>query len=101
MKKFLSQLFGSRSASPGSQNTENVLLVLTVGAEKIVSTLLQDFKNASSVDLSKDPVAMKRLREAAVQADLTLEKSPTATVNLPFIAASPSGPLHLVQKVQR
>lgn len=101
MKKLLSQIFGSRPANPGSQNVENAPLVLTAGAEKIVATLLEDFKNASSVDLAKDPVAMKRLREAAIQADLALEKNPTATVNLPFIAASAGGPLHLVQKVQR
>lgn len=101
MIKFLSQLFGSRPASPGSQNTENVPLVLNASAEKIVRTLLEDFKNASNVDLSKDPAAMKRIREAAFRADQTLAQQPTTTVNLPFIAASSAGPLHLVQKVQR
>ncbi len=69
--------------------------------QKIVDYLVTQFKNGHGVDLSKDKMAMQRLREAAEKAKIELSSSSETTVNLPYITASAEGPLHLDEKITR
>jgi molecular chaperone DnaK len=69
--------------------------------DKIVEWLVERFKAGHNIDLSKDKMAMQRLREAAEKAKIELSSSSEATINLPYITASDSGPLHLDEKLSR
>ncbi len=69
--------------------------------QRVVDHLVTQFKNGHGVDLSKDKMAMQRLREAAEKAKIELSSSSETTVNLPYITASSEGPLHLDEKVTR
>src|SRR5690348_3164614 len=68
---------------------------------RVVDHLETQFKNGHGVDLSKDRMAMQRLREAAEKAKIELSSSNETTVNLPYITASSEGPLHLDEKITR
>ena len=68
---------------------------------KIVDWLVTTFRNTQGVDLSKDPMAMQRLREAAEKAKIDLSATQTTSVNLPFISASAEGPKHLDETLTR
>ena len=63
--------------------------------ERIVRYLIDEFRKETGVDLSKDKMAMQRLREAAEKAKIELSGLPQTNVNLPFISASDAGPLHM------
>ncbi|MEV5012539.1 molecular chaperone DnaK, partial [Streptomyces sp. NPDC055692] len=69
--------------------------------QRIVDHLVKQFKNHYGVDLSKDKMAVQRLREAAEKAKVELSSSSETTVNLPYITASAQGPLHLDEKLTR
>jgi molecular chaperone DnaK len=69
--------------------------------QKIVEWLVTKFKNGNGVDLSKDKMALQRLREAAEKAKIELSSSSETTINLPYITASSEGPLHLDEKLTR
>jgi molecular chaperone DnaK len=69
--------------------------------QKVVDYLVTQFKNAHGVDLSKDKMAMQRLREAAEKAKIELSASMQTAVNLPYITASADGPLHLDETLTR
>ncbi|MGW1028440.1 molecular chaperone DnaK [Streptomyces sp. NPDC002577] len=69
--------------------------------QRIVEHLAQQFKNHYGVDLSKDKMAVQRLREAAEKAKIELSAATETTVNLPYISASAEGPLHLDEKLTR
>ncbi|MGW0703498.1 molecular chaperone DnaK, partial [Streptomyces sp. NPDC002867] len=69
--------------------------------ERIVDHLVKQFKNGYGVDLSKDKMALQRLREAAERAKIELSSSTETTINLPYITASAEGPLHLDEKLTR
>jgi molecular chaperone DnaK len=69
--------------------------------ERVVDWLVTTFKNNHGIDLSKDKMAMQRLREAAEKAKIELSSSSEATINLPYITASGEGPLHLEEKLSR
>ena len=68
---------------------------------KVVEWLVTGFKNAHGVDLSKDKMAMQRLREAAEKAKIELSSSMQTSINLPYITASADGPLHLEESLSR
>ncbi|MCF8558359.1 MAG: molecular chaperone DnaK, partial [Candidatus Nanopelagicales bacterium] len=68
---------------------------------KVVVWLVTQFKNAHGVDLSKDKMAMQRLREAAEKAKIELSSSMQTSINLPYITASAEGPLHLDETLSR
>jgi molecular chaperone DnaK len=68
---------------------------------KVVEWLVTKFKNAHGVDLSKDKMALQRLREAAEKAKIELSGSAETSINLPYITASAEGPLHLDEKLTR
>ena len=69
--------------------------------QRVVEWLVKEFQNAHGIDLSKDKMAMQRLREAAEKAKIELSGSMESHVNLPYITASAEGPLHLETKLTR
>ncbi|WP_432153247.1 molecular chaperone DnaK [Streptomyces tricolor] len=69
--------------------------------QRVVDHLVQQFKNGYGVDLSKDKMAVQRLREAAERAKIELSSSTETSINLPYITASAEGPLHLDEKLTR
>jgi len=69
--------------------------------QKIVDWLVRDFKNGYGIDLSKDKMALQRLREAAEKAKIELSQSMESQINLPYISHSSDGPLHLDAKLTR
>ncbi|MFG1997945.1 molecular chaperone DnaK [Spirillospora sp. NPDC048911] len=69
--------------------------------QKVVDWLVEKFKNANGVDLSKDKMALQRLREAGEKAKIELSSSTETQINLPYITASSEGPLHLDEKLSR
>src|SRR5580765_8371248 len=69
--------------------------------QRVVDWLVTQFKNGHGIDLSKDKMAMQRLREAAEKAKIELSSSGETTINLPYITASGEGPLHLEEKLTR
>jgi molecular chaperone DnaK len=68
---------------------------------KVVDWMVTEFKNKNGVDLSKDKMAMQRLREAAEKAKIELSSSMQTSINLPYITASADGPLHLEETLTR
>ncbi len=69
--------------------------------QRIIDWLVTTFKNEQGVDLSKDPMALQRLQEAAEKAKVELSNLQETEINLPFITATAEGPLHLQQKLTR
>ncbi|MFD7629061.1 molecular chaperone DnaK [Streptomyces sp. NPDC059851] len=69
--------------------------------QRVVDYLVKQFANGHGVDLSKDKMALQRLREAAEKAKIELSSSTETTINLPYITASAEGPLHLDEKLTR
>jgi molecular chaperone DnaK len=69
--------------------------------QRIVDWLVKDFKNSYGTDLSKDKMALQRVREAAEKAKIELSSSTESQINLPYITHSEQGPLHLDTKLTR
>jgi molecular chaperone DnaK len=69
--------------------------------QRIVDWLVKDFKNSYGVDLSKDKMALQRLRETAEKTKIELSSSTESQINLPYITHSEQGPLHLDTKLSR
>ncbi|OPF82510.1 molecular chaperone DnaK [Streptomyces antioxidans] len=69
--------------------------------QRVVDYLVKQFNNGHGVDLSKDKMALQRLREAAEKAKIELSSSSETTINLPYITASAEGPLHLDERLTR
>jgi molecular chaperone DnaK len=69
--------------------------------QRIVDWLVKDFKNNYGTDLSKDKMALQRLRETAEKAKIELSSSTESQINLPYITHSDQGPLHLDTKLSR
>jgi molecular chaperone DnaK len=67
----------------------------------LINYLVEEFKKESGVDLTKDPLALQRLKEAAEKAKIELSSSQQTDINLPYITADASGPKHLNIKVTR
>ncbi len=68
---------------------------------KLVEFLAADFKKAENIDLTKDKLALQRLKEASEKAKIELSSAQTTEVNLPFITADQNGPKHLVKNITR
>ena len=68
---------------------------------RLIEYLSAEFKADSGIDLSGDPLAMQRLKEAAEKAKIELSSSSQTEVNLPYVTADASGPKHLVVKLTR
>jgi len=67
----------------------------------IMMWLVDEFKKDQGIDLSKDKMALQRLKEAAEKAKIELSSATETEINLPFITADASGPKHLVTKLTR
>jgi molecular chaperone DnaK len=69
--------------------------------QRIIDWLVTSFKNDHGVDLSKDKMAVQRLKEAAEKAKIELSTTQETQINLPFVTATSDGPLHLDYKLTR
>jgi molecular chaperone DnaK len=69
--------------------------------QRVIDWLVDQFKGAHGVDLSKDNMAMQRLKEAAEKAKIELSQVQQTQINLPFITANQDGPLHLDETLSR
>ena len=69
--------------------------------QRIIDYLIGEFKKEQGVDLSKDVLALQRLKEAAEKAKIELSSSQQTEINLPYITADASGPKHLNLKITR
>jgi molecular chaperone DnaK len=69
--------------------------------KRVIDWLVSEFKKEQGIDLSKDPMALQRLREASEKAKCELSTVPQAEINLPFITADTNGPKHLNIKITR
>jgi len=63
--------------------------------QKVIDWLVRKFKQDQGIDLSKDPMALQRLKEAAEKAKIELSSTESTDINLPFVTADASGPKHL------
>ena len=69
--------------------------------QKVIDWLVAEFKKDQTIDLSKDPMALQRLKEAAEKAKIELSGTMSTDINLPFITADASGPKHLNYQLTR
>ena len=69
--------------------------------ERIMDWLVKEFKNEHGVDLSSDPMALTRLKEAAEKAKIELSSVSETEINLPFITATDAGPIHMLKTLSR
>ncbi len=69
--------------------------------QRVIDWMVEEFKKDQGIDLSNDPMALQRLKEAAEKAKCELSTVPQADINLPFVTADASGPKHLNMKVTR
>lgn len=90
---------------------ENVVEVLASGGnnhlggdnvdEVLIDHLIDTFKSETGIDISGDPMAMQRLKEAAEKAKIELSSAQSTEINLPFLTADQSGPKHLNLSLSR
>jgi len=69
--------------------------------QRVIDHLVKTFKDQNGVDLSKDKMALQRLKEAGEKAKIELSSAQSTTINLPFITATEQGPLHLELTLSR
>jgi molecular chaperone DnaK len=69
--------------------------------QRIIDWIIEEFRKDQGIDLSKDKMALQRLKEAAEKAKIELSSTMETEINLPFITADQSGPKHLVMKLTR
>ena len=69
--------------------------------QRVIEYLVDEFKKDQGVDLTQDPMAVQRLREAAEKAKMELSTAQASDINLPYITADQSGPKHLTLKLTR
>ena len=69
--------------------------------QRIINWIVEQFKKEQGIDLSKDPLALQRVKEAAEKAKIELSSALETEINLPFISADSAGPKHLYYKINR
>ena len=69
--------------------------------QRIINWVVEQFKKEQGIDLSKDPLALQRLKEASEKAKIELSSAMETEINLPFITSDASGPKHLLYKLGR
>jgi len=69
--------------------------------QRIMDHMIEEFKKETGFDLTKDVLALQRLKDAAEKAKIELSSSTQTEINLPYVTADASGPKHLVQKLTR
>ena len=94
----------SKSARACSRSSQRVAIQSSGGDDwdqRVIDWLVSEFKNDHGVDLSSDPMALTRLREAAEKAKIELSSVAETEINLPFITATNEGPIHLLTTLTR
>ena len=69
--------------------------------QRIINWIVEQFKKEQGIDLSKDPLALQRLKEASEKAKIELSSALETEINLPFVTSDASGPKHLLYKLSR
>ncbi|MHA2155274.1 MAG: molecular chaperone DnaK, partial [Candidatus Hodarchaeales archaeon] len=69
--------------------------------QRIIDWMIEEFQKQSGLDLSKDPMALQRLKDAAEQAKIELSQKTSAAINLPYVYADNTGPKHLNLSLER
>ncbi|MFH1894490.1 MAG: molecular chaperone DnaK [Patescibacteria group bacterium] len=69
--------------------------------QRIINWVVDEFKKSEGIDLSKDPLALQRLKESSEKAKIELSSAMETEINLPFITSGSEGPKHLLQKLSR
>ena len=69
--------------------------------KRIQEWIVAEFRKSEGIDLSKDPLALQRIREAAERAKIELSSAAESEINQPFITSDASGPKHLIMKLTR
>ena len=69
--------------------------------QTLIDYILTEFKNENGIDISKDPMALQRVREAAEKAKIELSSSPQTEINLPYVTADSTGPKHIVTTITK
>jgi len=69
--------------------------------QTLIDYMVSEFKKDNGMDISKDPMALQRLREAAERAKIELSSSPQTEINLPYVTADSTGPKHLVMTITK
>ena len=69
--------------------------------QALIDHLVSEFQKENGMDISKDPMALQRLREAAEKAKIELSSSPQTEINLPYVTADSTGPKHLVMTITK
>lgn len=69
--------------------------------QRIINWIITQFKKEQGIDLSKDPLALQRLKESAEKAKIELSSTENTEINLPFISSDSAGPKHLYYKITR
>ncbi len=69
--------------------------------QRVIEYLVDEFKKDQGIDLTQDPMAIQRLREAAEKAKMELSTAQASDINLPYITADQTGPKHLTLKLTR
>ena len=69
--------------------------------QRIIEWIIEQFKKTEGIDLTKDPLALQRIKEAAERAKIELSSALETEINLPFISADSAGPKHLYYKINR
>jgi len=69
--------------------------------QALIDYLVSEFKKENGMDISKDPMALQRLREASEKAKIELSSSPQTEINLPYVTADSTGPKHLVMTITK
>ncbi len=69
--------------------------------QRIIEWIIDEFKREQGIDLSKDPLALQRIKESAEKAKIELSTSQETEINQPFITTDANGPKHLVMKLNR
>lgn len=68
---------------------------------ELITYIISEFKKQSGIDVSKDPLALQRIDEAAEKAKHELSTTPEAEINIPFITSGANGPEHLLMKITK
>lgn len=69
--------------------------------QTLIDHIISEFKKQNGIDLSKDPMALQRVREAAEKAKIELSSSPQTEINLPYVSADSTGPKHIVETISK
>jgi len=69
--------------------------------QALIDHLINEFKSENGIDLSKDSMALQRIREAAEKAKVELSSSPQTEINLPYVTADATGPKHIVTTITK